>query len=100
MARIIVETDASKYVAPDLPRAGEVWLRVDTGHLYLMQERSNREGYPYRGCWRLGAPEDYGCDPSVKCATWDSAVRHGEWIRVLNCPEQVSPKRPETTERK
>jgi hypothetical protein len=90
VSRIVVET-ASRYESPQLPQQGEVWLCVESGNLYEMRERAD---LLYRACHRVGAPERFGCDPSVKCACWDSAVREGRWIRVLNCPPLTEKAKP------
>ena len=88
--RIVVETHSERFQPRDLPQKGEVWLNVESGLLYEMRDPS-RDGQPYRGCHKVGAPEtDYGCDPSVECACWDDAVRGGQWVKVLNCPGQRS----------
>lgn len=95
MARILVETNASHYTEVALPQEGEVWLRVQTGHLYEMREWKGA----YRACHRLGTPEEgYGCDPSVNCACHSDQVREGQWIRVLNVPGFVTPKRTSAPE--
>ena len=85
MTLLLVETESANYKPRALPDAGEVWLFVSTGMLYEMRERDRSRSY--RSCHRIGAPEmRYGCDPTVFCACWDSAVSEGRWVRVHNCP--------------
>lgn len=84
--RFAVDIDAGRRDV-ELPKEGEVWLCLESGYLYEMG--AMRGGEPWRHCHRIGAPEQYGCDPTVDCACWDSAVREGRWIRVLNCPPHV-----------
>jgi hypothetical protein len=84
---IAVETNSHSWKPRDLPRKGEIWLRLESGMLYEMRERD--PAGQWRACHRVGAPEfDYEPDTTVHCACWDSAVRMGEWVRVFNCPTQ------------
>jgi hypothetical protein len=95
--RIVVETDAS-IAGWSKPAQGDVWLFVETGLLYEMREWKNASGPNDRTMWdahrtahRIGAPEsDYGCEPAVFVAVFDDAVKHGRWIRVMNCPAVVA----------
>ena len=83
--RIVVETVSTSYAVRELPKAGEVWLLVESGLLYEMREISSNG--LHRSCHRVDAPEShYGCDPTVSSACWHTAVREGRWIRVMNCP--------------
>ena len=82
---ILVETESRQYKPRALPQEGEVWLCLQSGILYEMRKRDARDGALYRSCHRIGAPEtDYGCDPTVHAACWDTAVYEGRWVRVLN----------------
>ena len=68
----------------EMPQPGEVWLRVETGHLYIIEhEAKAMPGGFYGGARRIRPPQQ-GCDVQWKAAVWNGDVERGEWIKVQN----------------
>ena len=66
------------------PKVGEIWLRVETGHMYRITEtyRHNGSGY-YGGAVRVRPPQA-GCDTTYEIAVWPSHVYDGSLLKIEN----------------
>lgn len=70
-------------IEPSAPRRGEVWLRVDSGKLYVItEEYGDGRSKIYGSAERLHPRGAQGCDPAADCAVWPDAVKRGDWIRT------------------